>query len=221
LLLLRTRHFANAPSTRPSFKLQRARHASLLLQRTLHCALLPRMLHSLTVAAHASLAHWHLLQQRTLHYKPLLLQRTRFAAAAAAAHTSLTAAATHPSLLLQHMLRSLAHSEWRYLLLQRTLHFCCSARFAAAAGAGASARFTAAAAHASPQPLHSPFRLQGGSAARSRAALFCPALLAGPAACRLPVLGPQNWRPMRSSRHVLIERKHSSDARGLVVLLID
>jgi hypothetical protein len=33
--------------------------------------------------------------------------------------------------------------------------------------------------------------------------------------------GSQNRRRVRSSRHVLIERKHSNDARGLVVLLID
>jgi hypothetical protein len=34
-------------------------------------------------------------------------------------------------------------------------------------------------------------------------------------------LGLQNRRPVRSSRHVLIERKAKSNAGGLVVLLID
>jgi hypothetical protein len=53
-------------------------------------------------------------------------------------------------------------------------------------------------------------------------------VLLPPGFCCLPVicsetscLGPQNRRPVRSSRHVPIERKHSSDARGLDVLLID
>jgi hypothetical protein len=49
----------------------------------------------------------------------------------------------------------------------------------------------------------------------------------GSAACRLAVLGlqnfplgPQNGRHVRSSRHVLIERKAKSSAGGLHVLLI-
>jgi hypothetical protein len=48
----------------------------------------------------------------------------------------------------------------------------------------------------------------------------------GPAACRLSVLGPQkiplgrqNRRQVRSSRHVLIERKAKSNAGGLHLLL--
>jgi hypothetical protein len=50
----------------------------------------------------------------------------------------------------------------------------------------------------------------------------------GSAACRLSVWGPkifplgsQIQRHVQSSRHVPIERKHSNDARGLGMLLID
>ena len=48
---------------------------------------------------------------------------------------------------------------------------------------------------------------------------FCSEVVWGP---KIFPLGPQNRRPVRSSRHVLIERKHSSDARGawLCCLLI-
>jgi hypothetical protein len=59
-----------------------------------------------------------------------------------------------------------------------------------------------------------------GEHVESRTAFVCGSFLVS-AACRLSVLGPQNRRHVRSSRHVLIEQKHSNDARGLVVLLID
>jgi hypothetical protein len=47
---------------------------------------------------------------------------------------------------------------------------------------------------------------------------FCSEVVWGP---KLFPLGPQNRRPVRSSRHVLVERKAKSNAGGLVVLLID
>jgi hypothetical protein len=47
---------------------------------------------------------------------------------------------------------------------------------------------------------------------------FCSEVVWGP---KIFPLCPQNWRPVRSSRHVLIERKAKSNAGGLVVLLID
>jgi hypothetical protein len=47
---------------------------------------------------------------------------------------------------------------------------------------------------------------------------FCSEVVWGP---KLFPLGPQNRRRVRSSRHVLLERKHSNDARGLVVLHIN
>ena len=49
-------------------------------------------------------------------------------------------------------------------------------------------------------------------------AAFCSEVVWGP---KIFPLGPQNRRPVRSSRHVLIERKAKSNAGGLVVLLID
>jgi hypothetical protein len=58
----------------------------------------------------------------------------------------------------------------------------------------------------------------GGPAGADARACFAPPL--GSAACRLAVLGSQNRHPVWSSRHVPIERKHSSDASGLDILLI-
>jgi hypothetical protein len=49
-------------------------------------------------------------------------------------------------------------------------------------------------------------------------AAFCSEVVWAP---KIFPLGPQNRRPVRSSRHVLIERKAKSNAGGLVVLLID
>jgi hypothetical protein len=49
-------------------------------------------------------------------------------------------------------------------------------------------------------------------------AAFCSEVVWAP---KFFPLVPQNRRPVRSSRHVLIERKAKSNAGGLVVLLID